>query len=145
MLRTMDTLSEDQATNERTSLVFRSTNDRTRPEDNQTPDSTVAGAPFKWTKIAVYCVVLNFLLEIFDMILITPQVALFQRALCLTYYSKHDSGAIGLNGSISEELCRISPIQHELAILRGWKGFFDSIPGSESYNLRSCIVRANLR
>ena len=139
----MDTLIKNQATNERTPLISRATSDTTPSHNSQKLDPTNSGASFKLTKIAVYCVVLNFLLEIFDMILITPQVALFQRALCLAHYSQHDISVIGQDGSISEELCRINPIQHELAVLRGWKGFFDSIPGSK-HSLQSPIIQTHI-
>ena len=72
--------------------------------------------------IAIYCLVLNLLVEIFDMILLTPQIALFQRSICFQHYQQ-DGARVSRHG------CQAKAIQQELAIVRGWKGFFDCIPG----------------
>ena len=73
--------------------------------------------------IAIYCLIMNLLIEIFDMILLTPQIALFQRSICFQHYRKDGSRVPGQG-------CQAKAIQQELAIVRGWKGFFDCIPGA---------------
>ena len=73
--------------------------------------------------IAIYCLIMNLLIEIFDMILLTPQIALFQRSICLQHYQQDGSRVTGQG-------CQAKAIQQELAIVRGWKGFFDCIPGA---------------
>ena len=73
--------------------------------------------------IAIYCLIMNLLIEIFDMILLTPQIALFQRSICFQHYQENGSRVTGQG-------CQAKGIQQELAIVRGWKGFFDCIPGT---------------
>lgn len=81
--------------------------------------------------IAIYCLLLTLLLEIFDMILITPQIALFQRSICSRYYRQHGLVAAGQGYPIPENGCQVKAVQQELAIVRGWKGFFDCLPGKD--------------
>ena len=86
---------------------------------------------------AIYCLILNLLIEIFDMILLTPQIALFQRSICFQHYQQNGARVPGQG-------CQAKAIQRELAIVRGWKGFFDCIPGASSVRRKrmehkSCI------
>ena len=86
---------------------------------------------------AVYCLIMNLLIEIFDMILLTPQIALFQRSICFQHYQQDGARVPGQG-------CQAKAIQQELAIVRGWKGFFDCIPGASSVHRKrmehkSCI------
>ena len=97
-------------------------------DDGLTSRSTRTSG-FLLSHAAVCCLVLNFALELFNMGLITPQVALFQRSICFRFYQQHDSHSVHPNGSTDQQSCKILPIQHELAVFRGWKGVFDSIPG----------------
>lgn len=79
-------------------------------------------APYlSFPTIAIYCLIMNLLIEIFDMILLTPQIALFQRSICFQHYQQDGSRVTGQG-------CQAKAIQQELAIVRGWKGFFDCIP-----------------
>jgi hypothetical protein len=75
-----------------------------------------------------YCLLLNFLIEMYDMIITAPTIALFERSLCSSYYSAYDPGVIGPGGSIDERLCKVEIVQQDLASLRGWKAFFDALP-----------------
>ena len=92
---------------------------------------------FSFPTIAVYCLIMNLLIEIFDMILLTPQIALFQRSICFQHYQQDGSRVPGQG-------CHAKAVQQELAIVRGWKGFFDCIPGASSVHRKrmehkSCI------
>ena len=75
---------------------------------------------------AIYCLILNLLIEIFDMKLLTPQIELFQRSICFQHYQQDGARVPGQG-------CEVKAIQQELAIVRGWKGFFDCIPGASVY------------
>lgn len=62
--------------------------------------------------------------------LITPaQTRVLEQIYCKSYYSVHDPGRIG-TGGVDEKLCKLSSIQGEVAMLKGWQSTFDSI-GSE--------------
>jgi hypothetical protein len=70
-----------------------------------------------------------FLVEMYDFITIAPPIALFERSICRTYYASHVPHVIRPDGYVPEALCKLDSIQVELAILRGWKVTFGSIPG----------------
>lgn len=92
--------------------------------------TAVSLPPFKLTSTAMYCMLLLFLVEMYDFITIGPLVALFECSICRTYYALHDPDTIQPDGSVEESLCKVDDIQAELAILRGWKLAFDTIPGA---------------
>jgi hypothetical protein len=69
-----------------------------------------------------YFMMIHFLLAFCDIILNAPLQRLFENSLCLKYYNFPESG-------VPEGSCKISEIQYNLAILRGWKSMFDNIPG----------------
>lgn len=74
------------------------------------------------------CILLNFLIEMFDMIVTVPQLALLEGSLCSSYYATRDLNAADLPVHVTGQSCKIEPIQKELAILRGWKAFLDAVP-----------------
>ena len=74
------------------------------------------------------CILLNFLIEMFGMIVIVPQLALLEGSLCNSYYATRDLSTADLPVHVTGQSCKIEPIQKELAILRGWKAFLDAVP-----------------
>ena len=67
--------------------------------------------------ISIFC--LQLLLNFSKYIIEIPVIRLFEIALCDRYYKqKH----------VAEKLCKISPIQNDLAIIVGWRFFFDALP-----------------
>jgi hypothetical protein len=81
------------------------------------------------SRTTVCCIALYFMMEMFDMVTVAPLVALYENAICMTYYGPDDAWN-------TRHSCKIQPIQRELALVRGWKGFFDAIPGCNA----SCIL-----
>ena len=79
--------------------------------------------------IISYCFALHFFLAFIEIVQITPVLVLFERSICLQYYAQHDPSEIAPDGSIAESLCKIVPVQRDLATIRGWKASFDTIPG----------------
>ena len=58
-----------------------------------------------------------------------PSIKLFEQAICNRYYD-HESELVTTAGHpIDETLCKIPPIQNELATLTGFKFTFDALPG----------------
>lgn len=58
-----------------------------------------------------------------------PMIKLFEQAICNRYYNAHDDLIRLGSGTIDEKLCKIKPIQNELAGLVGLKFTFDALPG----------------
>jgi hypothetical protein len=73
------------------------------------------------SRTTVCCIALYFMMEMFDMVTVAPLVALFENAICMSYYGPDDAWN-------TRHSCKIQPIQRELALVRGWKGVFDAIP-----------------
>jgi hypothetical protein len=69
-----------------------------------------------------YFMTIHFLLAFCEIILNAPLQRLFENSLCQKYYNFPESG-------VTEATCKISKIQFNLAIIRGWKSVFDAIPG----------------
>lgn len=76
------------------------------------------------------CLLLYFLVEMYDMISIAPLTALLEQRLCRDYYRKHDPSLIAPGGFLEERLCKLDSVQSELAIVRGWSLAFDALPGN---------------
>jgi hypothetical protein len=71
-----------------------------------------------------------FLLEFGLLTLQVPGSRLFERAVCRRYYRDISSPSTFLiiAEEIEERLCKIAPIQREVALLVGWRDSFLAIP-----------------
>lgn len=58
-----------------------------------------------------------------------PMIKLFEQVICNRYYAAHDELLYPKGQSIEERLCKIPPIQKDLAGLVGLKFTFDALPG----------------
>ena len=58
------------------------------------------------------------------MILTVPMVSLLEQAICQRYY--HPGR---WTGSLHSDACKVPAIQRNLAQVRGWKAFFDTLSG----------------
>lgn len=89
--------------------------------------STIANQTYRVTA-SVFIV--WFLLEFGLLALHVPGSRLFERAVCRRYYRDEPSmgGSYHVLGEIDEHLCKISPIQQEVALLVGWRDSFLAIP-----------------
>ena len=104
---------------------------------NHTHSTDGRHAVFRLSKLARYCLLLEFLLELSNNISTVPLIALFERAICEAY--KRDQDPVISYGPSSTDgvSCKIPPIQSELARLRGWKGFFETLAGKSYEHRRS--------
>ncbi|GAM82473.1 hypothetical protein ANO11243_004530 [Dothideomycetidae sp. 11243] len=68
----------------------------------------------------------------------TPFTRVYEGIACYQYWEVHDPSKLSLDrahvgpgavGGIDESLCKIPPVQSEVATLRGWQLSFDNIPG----------------
>lgn len=69
----------------------------------------------------------------------TPEVRLFETAVCRAYYAQNDPSVIGPPpfGYVDERLCKKDEIQVSLAYLRAWKRLFDTVPGETEARTRT--------
>ena len=111
---------------EESSLLF--THDQPSHERKKQPWSSP-----RVSQITSYCFALHFCLAFIEIVQITPVLVLFERSICLQYYTSHDPSVIAPDGSIAEPLCKVAAVQRDLATTRGWKSSFDTIPGSWTY------------
>ena len=58
-----------------------------------------------------------------------PRTRVIESIICNNFYREHDPSQIGDKGVVDERLCKIDPVQGELAMLAGWGDFFDNLPG----------------
>ena len=61
-----------------------------------------------------------------------PMIKLFEQAICNRYYHGLRNSASIRGQPVEENLCKITPIQNELAALVGLKFTFDALPGQYS-------------
>ncbi|KAF2157358.1 MFS general substrate transporter [Myriangium duriaei CBS 260.36] len=96
-------------------------------------------APSKWrpTSLLALTMVLVATVTIADGLSMTPLTRLFESVVCYQYWEVRDPTKIALPrslvgpgavGGVAESLCKIQPVQAEVATLKGWQIFFDGIP-----------------
>jgi hypothetical protein len=79
-------------------------------------------------RIAGICTLLKLTTVLSSAISAVPRLRLFEATICRAYYKTHEPTAIGIDGNVPEELCKIDKIQSDLAQLTGWNSFFSFIP-----------------
>jgi hypothetical protein len=85
-------------------------------------------SPFSSTWIIVIVCLILITLGGGDQLMTAPETRLFEAIICRTYYESHDPGSIGRDGWVPELLCKIEPVESEVALLLGWQTFFDCLP-----------------
>jgi MFS family permease len=82
-----------------------------------------------WVLLVVLAVGLIAIVDVGAFLADPPRIRMFEANLCLSYYRQHDASAIGPDGTIPEQLCKIDPVQQKLAMIFGWQDTFDALPG----------------
>jgi hypothetical protein len=95
-------------------------------------------------KRQLYITILIFILLILTntsgLLQSSAQVQLFENIYCSQYYTGSPSSASPVNG----RSCKIDTVQANVTLLRGWKSFFDFLPGKggipvQSLSTNQCI------
>lgn len=88
-------------------------------------------------KRQLYITILIFILLILTntsgLLQSSAQVQLFENIYCSLYYTGSPSSAPPVNGSS----CKIDTVQANVTLLRGWKSFFDFLPGKVGIPVQS--------
>lgn len=98
-----------------------------RRDDNETKDQRAVS--FTLSTPIKYCLLLFFLIELSTNVLTVPLISLFEKAICKAHFHDYDGNTAG---SIGELDCKGALVQGELAKLRGWKAFFETMSGNRS-------------
>lgn len=94
------------------------------------------------SRTAIYFMSIYFLLAFSELVPTAPLVKLFERSLCISYYTRHHPNIVPPGQEIPERLCKVPEIQASLATIRGWKSTLDMIPGkARPPNLRNLLSR----
>lgn len=97
------------------------------------------------SRVGIFAVLLYFLVEMSDMISVGPLTALLEQSVCRSYFEVHNPSLISPEGWVREGLCKLESIQAELAVVRGWKLAFDTLPGKQKrIDLTRIIYRADM-
>ena len=128
----LETSTNEESLNEHSRLLPKKAKVRPR-HDVATSSRRCCGLPYT----AVCCLFLYFFVEMYDMITIAPLTAIFEQSVCRKWYINHDPSRINFGGSVNEQLCKLESIQAAVAVLRGWKLAFDTIPGTNLLRLQT--------
>lgn len=81
-------------------------------------------------KLTAYAFLVYFLTEFGLLTLQVPGSRLFEHAICRQYYADNPNlgPTSGISKEIDESLCKIAPVQREVALLSGWRDSFLAIP-----------------
>lgn len=74
----------------------------------------------------VMCLI--FVYEFADELMVSPRTRLFEAIFCHDFYAAHDPSLISDDGTVPERFCKIDQVQAQVALLKGWQGFFENIP-----------------
>lgn len=72
-----------------------------------------------------YIVCIIALYELEENIQFPSTIRLLENAICRQHYASPEQGDMPAN----EAMCKISLIQHQLAVVRGWYSMFSTLPG----------------
>ncbi|KAF2822842.1 MFS general substrate transporter [Ophiobolus disseminans] len=82
-----------------------------------------------WVLLVVLGIFLVAVIDVGAFLAEPPKTRIFEANICLSYYREHDASAIGADGSIPEQLCKIDAVQQKLAFILGFQDAFDALPG----------------
>ncbi|TDZ74846.1 MFS efflux pump atnC [Colletotrichum trifolii] len=101
----------------------------TDPSSGPEDDDTVAHPLYPRAVVTTFIIL--FVASIGGALISTPEVRLLEMAVCRDYYREHDPRVIGHPplSYIDEQLCKLSPIQSNLAYLQATRSLIMTIPG----------------
>ena len=76
----------------------------------------------------VLVLVITVIIDIGGNMMIAPGQRILESIICKNYYRAHNPEQVGPSGEVPEKLCKIAPVQKEMATLRGWVGMVDALP-----------------
>ncbi|RAK99824.1 MFS general substrate transporter [Aspergillus ibericus CBS 121593] len=96
----------------------------TSPDD---PRHQKSGGPN--IRALVICAAFIFVVDFASELRIAPTNQLLELSVCRSYYRSIDPITIAPDGTILGKSCKVHAIQREVAVLRGWLGLAEALPG----------------
>lgn len=81
-----------------------------------------------WLHVVILAVLSGAISCVGENLFAAPRMRLLESALCTRYYAQHDPSLLSSLEQIPEHLCKVGPIQDDLAAILGGQFFFDSVP-----------------
>lgn len=91
------------------------------------------------TTLLIGCCVIVFFIDFGAFLAGPPEIEIFEKIICKHYYATVGVG----NWEEDPRLCKVTPVQTELALIQGWKGTFGTLPGEIStlHGLRDSFIK----
>ncbi|KAI9826783.1 MAG: hypothetical protein M1819_007254 [Sarea resinae] len=81
------------------------------------------------TRTIILCAVAVMSIDVGLSLCLAPRLRLVESIICTDYYRLKDPGLIGSDGRVEEKHCKVGRVQEEVAILMGWLGLWEGLPG----------------
>ncbi|PWY87875.1 MFS general substrate transporter [Aspergillus sclerotioniger CBS 115572] len=92
--------------------------------DDQPPKKDISNI-----RALVICAAFIFIVDFASELQFAPTNQLLELSVCRSYYRSLDPSNIAPDGTILGKTCKIDVIQREVAMLRGWLGLAQALPG----------------
>jgi hypothetical protein len=84
--------------------------------------------PWRRSTIAILLVAILAAVDSGILEIVVPLTRVFEGIVCHNYFVIHDPGVIVPGADLPEEMCKIEPVQSQLAFIRGYEGLFMTVP-----------------
>ncbi|KAF2431681.1 MFS general substrate transporter [Tothia fuscella] len=101
---------------------------RTHNSEPTTLARSVGSHIYRWRALYL-CGLFTLVVDFTEFMRIAISARLLEDRICRAHYSRYDPGATGPGGSVPEEMCKIPPVQSELAKTHGVLGVLIILPG----------------
>lgn len=124
----LDTPREHEEVDETRPLLSSSTT--TRDTANNTAATPIhrSRCSWPWTHVVGLVLCIAVFADIGESMFLAPRMRLYESVICSEYFSQSNPSLIEPDGTIPEKICKVTPVQEQLATLLGWQSFIDSIP-----------------
>jgi hypothetical protein len=119
------------------------------PDSQNTPNGRISGFPklgsvarsirehvHKWATIYL-CGLFIFVVDVPGFMGEAVRIRMYELSICREYYGRADPSLIQPDGNVPEELCKITPVQSELAKFTGTQNVLNEILGNPYPSLSS--------
>jgi hypothetical protein len=116
------------------------------PSANNDDQEAIQPSPQRKATIAALCVVILAAVDSGLVEVLVALVRIYEDIVCSNYYAIHDPSIISPGGHPPEAMCKIEPVQSELAFIRGFEGVFSTLPSEYSSidDKNTCKIRSML-
>ena len=88
------------------------------------------------------CAAFIFIVDFASDLQFAPTNQLLELSVCRSYYRSVDPSTIAPDSTVLARSCKIDAIQKEVAVLRGWLGLAQALPGMSPFVLPLYSIRA---